>query len=165
MIWKPISISLRQIFKIFIRSFLGPAFFFTKKMHPQFHQCFLVEKTTTNFLQVNLFHKHLFLHQLTHSMTKDCSLDYKFRTCSEHVVYINCSECQNKKQFLYTKCIELAIFMHWTRNSMNNLLSYCGLVDARISAYEKKLPVHLLFSNESILRLGHLNDTKLILND
>ena len=24
---------------------------------------------------------------------------------------------------------------------MNNLLSYCGLVDARISASEKKLPV------------------------
>ena len=26
-------------------------------------------------------------------------------------------------------------------NSMNNLLSYCGLVDARISASEKDLPV------------------------
>ena len=42
---------------------------------------------------------------------------------SEHVVYINCSECQNKKQFLYTTCSqhvlnmfstcsELAIFMY-----------------------------------------------------
>ena len=28
-----------------------------------------------------------------------------------------------------------------TRNSMNNLLSYCGLTDARISASEKDLPV------------------------
>ena len=27
-------------------------------------------------------------------------------------------------------------------NSMNNLLSYCGLVDARISASEKDLPVN-----------------------
>ncbi len=26
-------------------------------------------------------------------------------------------------------------------NSMNNLLSYCGLVDARISASEKDLPL------------------------
>ena len=26
---------------------------------------------------------------------------------------------------------------------MNNLLSYCGLVDARISASEKDLPVHI----------------------
>ena len=29
-------------------------------------------------------------------------------------------------------------------NSMNNLLSYCGLVDARISASEKDLPVLML---------------------
>ena len=41
---------------------------------------------------------------------------------------------------MYT-CSELAIFMFRTRNSMNNLLSYCGLVDARISASEKDLPV------------------------
>jgi hypothetical protein len=33
------------------------------------------------------------------------------------------------------------VFMYWTRNSMNNLLSYCGLVDARISDSEKDLPV------------------------
>ena len=42
---------------------------------------------------------------------------------------------------MYTTCTELVIFMYWTRNSMNNLLSYCGLVDARISASEKDLPV------------------------
>ena len=31
-------------------------------------------------VQVNLFQKHLFLHYLTHNMTKDCSLNYKFST-------------------------------------------------------------------------------------
>ena len=31
--------------------------------------------------------------------------------------------------------------MYWTGKSMNNLLSYCGLVDARINASEKDLPV------------------------
>ena len=36
---------------------------------------------------------------------------------------------------------ELAIFMFKTHNSINNPLSYCGLVDARISASEKNLPV------------------------
>ena len=36
---------------------------------------------------------------------------------------------------------ELDIFMYLTCNSMNNLSSYCGLVDARISASEKDLPV------------------------
>ena len=64
---------------------------------------------------------------------------------SEHVVFINCSECQsknkNKKQFMNTTCSELVIFMYWTRNSMDNILSYCGLVDARISTSEKDLPV------------------------
>ena len=32
---------------------------------------------------------------------------------------------------------ELGIFMYWTCNSMNNLLSYCGLVDAKIRASDK----------------------------
>ena len=31
--------------------------------------------------------------------------------------------------------------MYWTVDSMNNLLSYCGLVELRISASEKDLPV------------------------
>ena len=31
-------------------------------------------------IQVNLCQKHLFLHQLTHYMTTDCSLNYKFST-------------------------------------------------------------------------------------
>ena len=61
--------------------------------------------------------------------------------------YINCSECQNKKQFVYTTCSgkrsELVIFMYWTCNSMNSVLSYCGLVDARIIASEKDLPVQV----------------------
>ena len=33
------------------------------------------------------------------------------------------------------------IFMYWTCNLMNNLSSYCGLVDAKIRAYDKDLPV------------------------
>ena len=51
---------------------------------------------------------------------------------------------------------ELGIFMYWTCNSMNNLWSYCGLVDAKIRASDKDLPVlnleegHVLLS--SIIR-------------
>ena len=73
----------------------------------------------------------------------DLPVQYMKTTSSDHVVYTNCSECQykNKKQFMYAKCSELLIFVYWTRNSMNNLLSYCGLVVARISASEKNLPV------------------------
>ena len=46
-----------------------------------------------------------------------------------------------QKQFMYTTCSELVIFMNWTWNSMNNLLSYCGLLDAKISASDKNLTV------------------------
>ena len=42
---------------------------------------------------------------------------------------------------MYTTCSELVVFMYRTGKLMNNLLSYCGLVDARISASEKDLPV------------------------
>ena len=45
-------------------------------------------------------------------------------------MYKNCSECQ--KQFLFTTC-----------NSINNLSSYCGLVDPKIRASDKDLPVYL----------------------
>ena len=36
---------------------------------------------------------------------------------------------------------ELGIFMYWTCNSMNKMSSYCGLVDAKIRASDKDLPV------------------------
>ena len=35
---------------------------------------------TKNCVQVNLCQKLLFLHQLTHNITRDCSLNYKFNT-------------------------------------------------------------------------------------
>ena len=46
----------------------------------------------------------------------------------------------HSEQFVYThnrfwQCSELGIFMCWTDNSMDNLFSYCGLVDSRISMY------------------------------
>ena len=57
----------------------------------------------------------------------------------EHVVYRNCF--WYSEQFMYTLCSELEVFMYWTGKSINNLLSYCGLVDLRISASNKDLPV------------------------
>ena len=35
---------------------------------------------TTKYRYLNLFQKHLFLYQLTHNMTRDCSLNYEFST-------------------------------------------------------------------------------------
>ena len=77
-----------------------------------------------------LFQKHLFLHQLTHNMTKDCSWNYrenyKPRTWAEHVLPIFWACC-------------------FHGNSMNNRLSYCGLIDAKIRASDKDLPVLCTF--------------------
>ena len=38
-----------------------------------------------------------------------------------------------------------ALSTYWTYNSMNNLLSYCGLVKAKIRASDKDLPVRVRF--------------------
>ena len=83
----------------------------------------------------------------------DLPVQYMKTISAEHVVYIKCSQCQNKnkKQFVYTTCTELVVFMYWAGKSMNNLLSYYGLVDARISASDKDLSVPKVqwFADES----------------
>ena len=66
-------------------------------------------KPEWNKIQVNLCQRVLFLHQLTHNMTTDCSLNYKFntwkfqaQTWGEHVLYIYCF--WHSERFLYTTC-------------------------------------------------------------
>ena len=61
-------------------------------------------------------------------------------TSSEHAVYINCFECQNKNK-KNNFCTQLVVNLYFGGNSMNNLLSYCGLIDARMRASIKELPV------------------------
>ena len=74
---------------------------------------------STSNVQVNLFQKLLFLFFVVFVLT--------FRTIYAHNMFSPCSE--------------LVVFMYWTGKSMNNLLTYCGLVDPRISASDKDLPV------------------------
>ena len=57
-------------------------------------------------------------------------VQYKKTTSSVHVYTFFLF--WHSEHNLYTTCTELVVFMYWTRNSMNNLLSHCGLVDARI---------------------------------
>ena len=45
-------------------------------------------------------------------------------------------------------------FMYWTGKSMINFLSNCGLVDARISASEKDLPVSKIHSKQFLVTKG-----------
>ena len=96
---------------------------------------------TIQYIQVNLFQKHLTNltnPQYDKRLFIELRIQYLKTTSLEHVVYINCSECQykNKKnQFVYTTCSKLVVFMCWTCKSMNTLLSCSGLVAARISAF------------------------------
>ena len=53
---------------------------------------------------------------------------------------------------MFTTCSELVVGMYWTGKSMNNLLSYCGLVVERISASEKDLPVILALTDFQTFR-------------
>jgi hypothetical protein len=41
----------------------------------------------------------------------------------------------------------LVVFMYWTGNSMNNPLSYCGLIGAKTRASDKYLPVQLTWKS------------------
>ena len=71
----------------------------------------------------------------------DLPVQYMKTTNSEHVLYTNCfcfdiqnNLCTQHVLSLQFSCTEFV-------NKMNNLLSYFGLVDARISASEKDLPL------------------------
>ena len=68
----------------------------------------------------------------------DSWLQYKKNTTSEHVVYKHWFLFWSSKQCLYTSCSQLVFFLYWIQEWMNNMSSYCGLADSRISASEKE---------------------------
>ena len=71
-----------------------------------------------SYVQVNLCQKLLFLHQLTHNMTTDCSLNYhknyKHRTWAEHVLLLFCP-CSAPVLPMFSAC-------SFHGNSMDNFL-------------------------------------------
>ena len=82
---------------------------------------FQLETKFLPYIQVNLCQKLSFMNQLTQNMTRDCSLNYKKNTSSEHVVYKYCFECQNKnkkKHFLYTTCSKVVFFGEFNEQSL-----------------------------------------------
>ena len=72
------------------------------------------------------------------------------RTCCVHKLFWISKQkpiCVHK---IISTCFKVGIFMYWNCNSMNNLLSYCGLVDTRISASEKDSPVQKTIKGSGI---------------
>ena len=96
-------------------------------------------------VQVNNCQKLLLLHQITHNMTTDCQLNHQFSTWKFQVQNMLCTQIVflfwYSEQFMCTTCSVLVIFMPWTGDSMNNILTYCGLVEVKICVSEKGLPV------------------------
>ena len=81
-----------------------------------------------NFVQVNLCQKLFFLHQLTHTMTTDCSLNYKFNTWK--------FLAQNMGR---TCCVQ-KLFLTFRTISVYKMFSPCS---AKRRASDKDLPVWL----------------------
>ena len=63
------------------------------------------------------------------------------RTCSVHKLFFVFTFRTIYLHNIFLTCSELGIFTYWTRNSMKHLSSYCGLVDVKIWASDKDLPV------------------------
>ena len=72
--------------------------------------------------------------QYNNRLSMELPVQYMKTTRTEQVcTYTNWFFFDNSKQFMYPT--------HFTGNSMNDLSSYCGLIDARIGASDKDLPV------------------------
>ena len=76
----------------------------------------------------------------TYSCIKSPQYD-KLRTSCVHKLFWMSKQKRICVHNMFSTCSELGIFMYWT----HNLLSYCGLVDTRISASEKGLPVSCIY--------------------
>ena len=66
------------------------------------------------------------------------------RTCCVHKLFWMSKQKTIFEHNMFSTCFELGIFTYWTDNSMINLLSYCGLVDAKIRASDIDLPVPII---------------------
>ena len=71
------------------------------------------------------------------------------------LVQVNLCEKLFFLQNMFSPGSELGIFMYWTSNSMNNLSSYCGLVDAKIRASHKDFPVKVSKSQKQFFLQLH----------
>ena len=99
-------------------------------------------------IQVNLCQKHLFLDQVTQNdkwLLIDLPVQYMKTSSSEHGENMLCAKivlnAKTKKNIwvpiIFSPCSELVVFMYWAGKLMDNLLSYCGLVVAKKSFWQR----------------------------
>ena len=120
----------------------------------------------TIIVQINLCQKLSNPHYdiRCHWITSSVHENSKLRTWGEHEENMLCTKIVffvlfwHSEQFMHTTCSELVVFMYWTGESMNNLLSCCGLVDVRIRASKKDIPVFLSGFNNALLVTCHVKN-------
>ena len=61
---------------------------------------------------------------------------YKVTTCCLQILF-----WMSKQKQKNNLCTRLVVYLHFSWNSMNNILSYCGLTDSRMRASDTDLPV------------------------
>ena len=96
----------------------------------------------TYVVQVILCQKHSFLNQLTQNITTDCLLNYEF---IPKKLQIQCMLCK-LNWFMFWHSEQFVVHnMYWTCSFLvlNLWISkqYFGLIDERVSASDKELPV------------------------
>ena len=81
--------------------------------------------------------------EIVHWITSSIHENSKLKPWGEYVVYINWFLAFRTISVhnMFSPRFELGIFIYWTCNSINNVLSYCGLVGTKIRASDKDLPV------------------------
>ena len=69
--------------------------------------------------------------QIVHWITSSVHENSKLIKCCVHKLFWMSKQKQKTicVHNMFSTCSELGIFIYWSRNSMNNLLSYYGLVD------------------------------------
>ena len=94
------------------------------------------------------FSEGLILASTNPQYDKRLFIDFPVLTWKLQAQNILCTQIVlNVKTKKKTICVHnIEVFMYWTGKSINNLLSYCGLVDTRISPSEKDLPVPTFFN-------------------
>ena len=93
--------------------------------------------------------------KIVHCIANSVHESYKLRTCCVHKLFFVLTFWTIYVHNMFWKRSELAIFMYWTGNSINNLLSYCGLVDEKLRASDIDLPAYISEHRISASFLSH----------
>ena len=95
-------------------------------------------------VQVYFFQKLSFFESVNPQLDKRLFIEfpekYKLTTCYGQILFFMSKQ---KNNF----CTQRVVNLYFSGNSMNNLLSYCGLADARMGASDTDL--HVIFFNLS----------------